>query len=236
MTPPAAFEVPSRRRIYLMRHAAVTYFPSTGRPLPVTEVPLNELGRQQAAAAGEALSGIPIDRVVSSDLVRCTETARLALGGRPVPIESCAALREIAPGNFRELPAEDLQRIIAEAFGTTLTRESRFIAGETFGSLLDRVLGYLDGLLAEPDWQQLLVVAHGGVNRVVLTDALGSGLPGFGHLEQDPACLNIIDIDDRGRRLVRLVNYTPYNPLKEGPRSTTMERLYAEFLEMFAGR
>lgn len=236
MTLPAEIDVSHRRRIYLMRHAAVTYFPSTGRPLPVTEVPLNDEGRRQAAAAGEALAGIPIDRVVTSDLIRCTQTAELALGGRPVPIETCAALREIAPGSFRELPAEDVQRIIVEAFGTTLTRETCFIGGETFGSLVDRVLGYLDRLLAEPDWQQLLVVAHGGVNRALLTDALGSGLRGFGHLEQDPACLNIIDVDDRGRRLVRLVNYTPYNPLKEGPRTTTMERLYAEFLEMFAAR
>ncbi len=49
--------------------------------------------------------------------------------------------------------------------------------------MLDRVLGCVGGLLAEPGWRRLLVVAHGGVNRVLLAHALGSGLAGFAALE-----------------------------------------------------
>src|SRR5262249_60390460 len=97
------------------------------------------------------------------------------------------------------------------------------------GALWARVLACRGGLLAEPGWRHLLVVAHGGVNRTVLAHALGSGLAGFTALEQDPGCINILDVDDAGRWLVRLVNHTPYNAAKVGLDLTTMERLYREY-------
>jgi probable phosphoglycerate mutase len=78
----------------------------------------------------------------------------------------------------------------------------------------------------------LLIVAHGGVNRAILAHVLGSGLSGFGALEQDPAAINIIDVDDAGSGLVRLVNFTPYNPLKQGWHLTTMERLFVEYVQL----
>jgi probable phosphoglycerate mutase len=90
-------------------------------------------------------------------------------------------------------------------------------------------LAVLAGILAEPGWRCLLVVAHGGVNRVLLAHALGSGLAGFAALEQDPGCVNILDMDDAGRWLARLVNHTPYNAAKVGLELTTMERLYREY-------
>ena len=72
-------------------------------------------------------------------------------------------------------------------------------------------------------------MAHGGVNRVLLAHALGLGLGGIGALEQDPCCLNIVDVDDAGRFLVRLINHTPYNTAKHGLDLTTMERLYLDY-------
>src|SRR5262249_14239396 len=107
--------------------------------------------------------------------------------------------------------------------------DTRFLAGETFASLVDRVLGCFHGLVQDPSWRHMLLVAHGGVNRVILAHALGLDLAGFGALEQDPACINILDVDDAGRWLVRLVNYTPYNPAKNGLEMTTMERLYMQY-------
>ena len=41
-----------RRRVYLMRHGSVTYFDEQGKPFLPEQVPLNELGRAQATAAG----------------------------------------------------------------------------------------------------------------------------------------------------------------------------------------
>jgi len=218
-----------RRRIYLMRHGEVSYFDAAGRPYYPATVPLNAEGQHQAEAAARELAGVPLDRVVASDLIRSVETATLVTAGRGLVIETREALREIHPGRLADLPPEDVEQAFLGAFTGEISRDSRFLAGETFGSLLDRVLGCFHELLALPDWRHLLVVAHGGVNRALLAHAFGAGLRSIGALEQDAGCLNIIDVDATGRLLVRLVNHTPYNPSKLGLELTTMERLLQQY-------
>jgi probable phosphoglycerate mutase len=218
-----------RRRVYLLRHGDVSYFDEQGRPFRPDTVPLNAEGRVQAAAAARELAGVPLDRVLASDLIRSVETATLVTAGRGLAIETCPDLQEIRPGRLADIPAEGIEQAFVGAFTSGVDREARFLAGETFGSLTDRVLARFRALLAEPSWRHLLIVAHGGVNRVLLTEALGVGLRGFGALEQDPCCVNILDVDNGGRCLVRLVNYTPYNSTKVGMELTTMERLFQEY-------
>jgi len=59
------FKIPSRRRIFLMRHGDVTYFDDSGRAIDPETVPLNAHGLAQARAAGEAFAvdGVRFDRV-----------------------------------------------------------------------------------------------------------------------------------------------------------------------------
>jgi probable phosphoglycerate mutase len=212
-----------------MRHADVSYFDAVGKPVPPDGVPLNAEGRRQAQATAADLAGVPLDRVIASQLPRTQETARLVLGARQLPIEVEPALREIEPGRLRDLPTDNLEGLFLGVFGAGITRDTRFLGGETFGSLADRVLPAFERLLDEPSWRHLLVVAHGGVNRMILTHLLGMSLGGFALLEQDPCCLNIIDVVAGGRFVVRLVNHTCYNPGKRGLELTTMERLYQEY-------
>jgi probable phosphoglycerate mutase len=212
-----------------MRHGDVSYFDSEGRPYRPDTVTLNDEGRSQADSACRALAEIPIDRVVSSDLLRSVETAQLVSAGRNTAIDQRKEFREIQPGRLADIPATGLQSAFVGAFGSIITRETRFLAGETFGSLMDRVLPCFRDLLADFAWRHLLIVAHGGVNRTILADALGMQLGGFASIEQDPACINILDVDGHGKILVRLMNYTPYNPSKIGLDLTTMERLYLQY-------
>lgn len=222
--------LPKRRRIYLMRHGEVEYF-SDGKAFRPDEVPLTANGEKQAIAAGELLKNVKIDRALVSPLLRTMQTARHVLAGREVPIVNCEELREIAPGKLRDLPADPMTifRTFVNAFGTTISEEDQFLGGETFGSMIKRVNGIIDRTLADSSWSNLLVVAHGGVNRAWLTRALGTGLEGFGRFEQDPACINMIDVDERGCLLVRMLNFSPTNAAKLGHRLTTMEELFAHY-------
>lgn len=229
----AMWNLPSRRRIYLMRHADVAYFDETGRPVRPDTVPLTEKGQAQARAAASAFCEIPLDRIVSSGLPRTVQTATIVAQGRPIQLETHEGLKEIQPGRLADLPLPSIDQVFTEAFGGHVRRESQFLGGETFGSLCDRVESALNELLADPDWRHLLVVAHGGVNRAILAYALGAGLSSFGAMEQDAACINVIDVDERGRFLVRLFNYTPYSDLKLGFERTTMEVLFLEFARTF---
>ena len=218
----------ARRRIYLLRHGEVSYFNPSGVPYQQAEVPLNGEGRNQARAAGEALSEAKIDLAITSGLPRTLQTAELALeqiDSRP-KTEIIEALREIRPGDAFKNAGKGADLAFANSLRKSLTRDTEFLGGETFGSLEDRVIPALESLAARGDWKELLLVAHGGTNRMILSRALGGGLDTFGRIEQDAGCINIIDLDADGSFLLRLVNYTPESPVKADIRLSTMEQIY----------
>lgn len=224
----------TRRRIYLLRHAEVAYFDERGQPLAPDEVPLTAAGRRQAGRAGAALAGVRFDRVLTSGLPRTVETAHLVLAaagseGARVPVEEWPELRELVPGRLADLAPEELEATFVGAFRGVLDGSTRFLGGETIDQLFDRVLPALGRLLDDPGWDTALAVLHGGVNRALLSFALGGRRLFLGAIEQAPACINVLDADRAGTFVVRAVNATPWDPAYLAGRSTTMEELWAQY-------
>jgi broad specificity phosphatase PhoE len=210
-----------RRRIYLMRHGAVSYF-ENGRPVLPHEVPLTEDGRAQAQAAAKVFESVTFDRVVTSGQPRSLETARtVAPGAEP---ESWPDLREIESGRLADLP--DPEAAFQRAFRGVVPEDTVFLGGETVGALLDRVLPALSEILADDSWDTLLAVLHGAVNRAILSYALTGQRMFLGGFEQAPGCINVLDVGDDW--IVRAVNVTPYDLLPQG-RLTTMEELWTQY-------
>lgn len=215
-----------RRRIYLMRHAAVRYFEG----LPPEEVQLTDEGRCQAEAARKALRDVRFDRVLTSGLPRTIATAEIVAPG--VEHEIHPALREIESGEIRGLAPEDVQTMMTTAFRGVVPLDARFLGGESIASLLDRVLHEIDALLADASWDIVLLVLHGGVNRAILSRAITGERAFLGGFEQTPGCINVLDVDADGAFVVRGVNYTAYDPVHaHAPRLTTMEQLWGEYLD-----
>jgi broad specificity phosphatase PhoE len=213
-----------RRRIYLLRHAEVSYFGPDGAPVPPADVRLTAVGLEQAEAARRTLAGVALDRVVTSTLPRTIETASIvASEQRP---ERWPEFDEWRGGRLRDLPDDEAERAFVGALRVD-NESARFLGGESLGEVLDRVLPAFDRLVAL-EWDTLLAVFHGGVNRILLSHALTGGRSYFGGFEQAPACINVIDVAADGA-VVRTVNYIPYDPLHPA-RSTTMEQLWEQYL------
>jgi broad specificity phosphatase PhoE len=219
-----------RRRLYLMRHGAVSYFGSGGRPAREDVVVLTEEGRAQAEAARSLLEPVSFDRVLASPLPRAVETAEIVARGREVEIELVPALRELKGARLSEIPVDDLEDEFVHAFRGVVPNEKRFLGGETIGELFERVLPALETLFADRSWDSALAVLHGAVNRAILSYAL-VGEPMFmGHFEQAPGCVNLVDVGDDwpGAAIVRAVNLAPLDLLHASTRLTTMEGYWAE--------
>ena len=219
----------SRRRLYLMRHAEVSYFSADGSPVSPTEVPLNDDGIAQAHAVAEAFRDIELDRVVTSGLPRTLETARIV-----APLNDPASwpeLREIQGGRLSEIPADALEREFVHAFRGVIPNDARFLRGESIGDLFDRVLPAVERLVGDDGWNTALAVCHGGVNRAILSYALTGERMFLGHFEQAPACVNVLDLGDGGEWIVRAVNVASYDLLHLAHRQTTMERYWQQWLE-----
>ncbi|MGZ6005878.1 MAG: histidine phosphatase family protein, partial [Rhizomicrobium sp.] len=102
--------------------------------------------------------------------------------------------------------------------------------GEVFAAAQERAVRGIERLLETNDWHTALVVAHEGINRVLLSWACGAGLMAMSSFEQDTACINIIDFDLNGaggvrRALLKAVNITPHNYLKHGMNLTSLETI-----------
>ena len=232
---------PERRRVFLMRHGSVTYFDEAGKPhLPET-VPLNEAGRAQAAAAGQAFAadGIEFDRVIVSGLPRTVETALgvLAETGQQVRLESWPELAEIRGGKLSGIPDDKLREAFTGAFEGVVPERRRFLAGESVGELMDRVHPAIARLLADQSWDTVLLVLHGGVNRAILSYALSGGQRLFlGNLSQAAGCINALDVGTHAKDwVVRFVNYAAPAVLQDDTRSTTMEILLEQYRKSRVG-
>ena len=216
-----------RRRLYLMRHAEVSYFGEDGLPVDPREVPLNEEGVAQARAVADALRDVELDRVVTSGLPRTLETAAIVEPGA-VP-ESWPELREIQGGRLSEIPVDALEHEFVHAFRGVIPNDSRFLRGESIGELFDRVVPAVERLVADDAWHTALAVLHGGVNRAILSYALTAERMFLGHFEQAPACVNVLDLGEGGEWIVQAVNVAAYDLLHLSHRSTTMERYWEQY-------
>lgn len=216
-----------RRRLYLMRHAEVSYFGADGQPVDPVDVSLNEEGIAQANAAAEALAGIQLDRVLTSGLPRTLETA--AIVAPDIEPESWPDLSELRGGRLSEIPTDALQHEFVHAFRGVIPNETRFLRGESIGELFDRVLPAVERLVTDESWHTALAVLHGGVNRAILSYALTAERMFLGHFEQAPACVNVLDLGEGSEWIVRAVNVAAYDLLHLAHRQTTMERYWEQY-------
>ena len=225
----------SRKRIYLMRHGHVDYLArhvvASG---DIHSVPLTPRGRSQAEAAGKAFQHVLFDRAVCSGLPRTRETAEIVLSFQKEPpkLEVVPDLVEIQGGKMQPVSSRDeliarMNETFSQAGKPGATNHE---GGEVFANAQSRSVKAITTFLAEPGWHQMLIAAHEGINRLILSWAAGAGLYALGAFEQDTGCINVLDFDMKGSEIerprIKAVNLTPYNYLKHGMNLTSLEAIF----------
>ena len=234
------FEMPNRRRIYLMRHGEAAYVAEDGT---VTDdprnVPLTATGQIQARKQAAVLASVPFDRAICSGLPRTRQTATLILAGRETPVlEEVPELEEINGGDRNQPIADRAAWLahVANPWAGADHPEATFMGGERFIDFAARVAPAFDAIVADQSWQSLLLVLHGAVNRMIFNHVLGLGWQGRVTIEQDNCCINVLDVDtdpegEVSRFLVRTVNLTGYDLNKSDAFLTSMEHTAARIAE-----
>jgi broad specificity phosphatase PhoE len=166
---------PPARRLYFIRHGE-TDWNAARRLQGLNDVPLNALGRRQAAQCGELLgklfaaSGATPQQFtfVSSPLSRARETMdilRVALGLSEKSYATDPRLAELSFGSWEGLTYKEVR----ERDRSVLAKRDRDKwnfqppGGESYAQLLVRVRDWYDSLSGDA-----VVTAHGGVARAFL--------------------------------------------------------------------
>lgn len=163
-----------RRRIVLWRHGR-TEWNDVNRFQGNCDVPLDSVGRAQAAAAAPALARLQPDLIVSSDLRRATVTAEALAVELDMPVRTDDALRETDGGAWQGLTRDEITAANADLFGRWVSgQDVRPPGGEARSEVVARVVASVQRHLRDvPPGGTLVVVSHGGAIRGAIGGLLG---------------------------------------------------------------
>ncbi len=196
-----------KTRIYLVRHGEVE-----GAGVPRynghADVALSPRGVGQYHELKGRFGEARISACYASDLTRCVVGARILgdhLGIEPVLERS---LRELNIGIWEGMTWAELQARYPDQWQARLADivNDRVPGGENLLDLEARLMPVVSGIVARHRGEEVLVVAHGGANRVILLNAIGAPLASLFAIEQHYGCLNIIDYYADGKAVVKLLN------------------------------
>ncbi len=178
--------------IYLLRHGEIRGS-EIKRFIGRTDVGLSPKGIDQARFWQGYFADIKIDRVFSSPLSRCVETARIVSARPDHEITRVPEFGEIDLGRWDGQP---FAQIKAHFPGAWAARGNDLVhyrppGGESFADLFDRVVPAFQNLARHVSGNSL-IVAHAGVNRMILCHLLAKALNDLFTIDQAYGCLNII--------------------------------------------
>jgi broad specificity phosphatase PhoE len=191
------------RKVLVWRHGQ-TAWNAERRFQGQLDIPLDDLGRVQAARAAALLAGFAPSAIVSSDLVRARETAQALADVTGLPINFDSRLREIDVGVWQGLTFDEVsERFPAEAAAWRGGGDGRRGGGESLVEVGERAVAAVeDALLSLADGGTLVVVTHGAAGRAIVTSMIGLPTPfwrSLGSLAN--CCWSLLGEGRSGRRL-----------------------------------
>ncbi len=164
-------------RLLLVRHGR-TAWNLDGRIQGHTDVPLDALGRWQAARVAAALADLPLAAVYASDLQRAAATAEPLARAQGLALRLDAGLRERGFGRYEGRRFADIAVEAPEDAARWRSREPGFApgGGESLRDFSARCLAALARLAGAHAGEAIAVVTHGGVLDCVHRAATGQAL------------------------------------------------------------
>lgn len=193
-------------RLVLVRHGEPEQ-EAKGKCYGSLDVGLSEAARAHIQAKIGLLRNFRADALYASPLKRAMESAAVVGAHLRLQTTVSSELREINFGAFEGLTYAEVEKRYPEEYRMWMERptEIKFPQGESFAEVKARVLKFKDNLLKTHAGKTVVVVAHGGANRIILAEALGIPDPLIFRIDQSYAAVNVIDYL-RDFPLVRLVN------------------------------
>jgi len=183
-------------RVFLIRHGATEA--NQRRPFVLQGCEINgsltECGQRQAGALTRFLADERLDAIYSSPMRRAIETVSEIAASRSLEITTIADLRECHVGRWAGLSWEEIRQQDADQCTRFLAdpANERHPDGESYLDLQRRAVPALDKIMHDHPGQNVLILAHNLVNRVLLSHYLGLDLQHARKIRQTNCCINLL--------------------------------------------
>ncbi|MBI1862535.1 histidine phosphatase family protein [Candidatus Microgenomates bacterium] len=155
---------------YVVRHGE-THWNAARRIQGHSDIPLNEIGIQQATKAATALAHVPFDMAFSSDLLRAHRTAEIIAAEHALVVKTTEVLRERFYGTLEGKDVQELD-LLHNQLSTLLSAERDAHRAsfnvESDESVVRRLITFIRETAIAYPGKTVLIVCHGGLIRQLL--------------------------------------------------------------------
>lgn len=193
--------------LYLIRHGE-TEGAEKRRYKGTIDVLLSENGVRQMERVAEYLRRVTsLKAIYTSDLSRAVKSAKIIAKPHSINPNVIPSLRERNFGIWEGMSFDEIREKYPREFDAWAGNPLKFspMEGESTLEVRERVIGVFEKIIGNHNSGCIAIVAHGGVNRIILCHILGIPLENIFSIEQDYGCLNIIEFWDK-YPVVKLVN------------------------------
>ena len=205
-----------RTRFYLIRHGE-TDWNKGGRYQGWTNIELNDVGKEQARLLGKRFKYIPVDAVYVSPLTRARQTA--------APLAEAAELTPVVDEHFKEINFGEWEghtsAELSEKYGKAYTDFfddpfSHPMPGEgSFQHVMKRAVAGFNELEERHRGQNVAIVSHGGLLRVMLVGLLNMTNEFYRKTWMTNTSITVLDVMEDGRKLLMTMNDKAHLELAE---------------------
>ena len=189
-------------KLYLLRHGE-TDWNKAGRFQGQTDIPLNDAGRELARITRRNMPHVKFDSVYCSPLQRAVETAKIFLEG-DFPLEQIRYDKRIIEISFGEQEGAIIQQAKDDPshpmFNMLWHPESYQPKGnaESFLQVVERANDFLQHeiLPLEKECENILIVAHGALNRSLVVAAGHKEIKDFWGARYYNCCVTTLEVTD----------------------------------------
>lgn len=185
------------RKIYLIRHCE----PQLPEGIPICigkkDIPLSDFGRKQALDLKDFFSKININSIYSSPLIRSKETAIIiANEKRNVIVKK--DFSEFDIGKWDGMPFAEIKKKYPQEYKDRGENLEHYIVegGESMAMCRDRAFIELMDTIKQ-SIGDILIVAHAGVNRAILSSILGINIKDSFKYRHEYGSINLLLFDGK---------------------------------------
>lgn len=187
-------------KIYLVRHGE-TEWNKEYRLQGQADTRLNDYGRELAVITAEALSRIPFEVIYHSPLNRAEETAHILKKDRKIDIIADERLKEMSFGISEGCHIHAIKNNPEDPMYNFLKYPDKYIPpknGESFEEVYARSEAFMKEMILQMEgkYENVLIVAHGAINRTILNTIAEIPVSDFWNIRLKNCAVSVIDLTD----------------------------------------